>query len=455
VDIFLGTYHYAFDPMIRATLLKSLDADLSGVYVIVDEAHNLPIFSRELLSDQLTLRTVREALRETETFEHELVPSVQEYLETLDYDVFSRFQDSLEVGELRRVAPQGLSEIFQERCNFPGQEVAEIIHDYGEGVRETRRKLGYNRIYSYNHRVGEFLINFFEKEPERYLHLAHKDRRDRANMEVRCFDGRALTDPVLREAKGSILMSGFLSPIQVYRDLTLNDEKTTHLKEFNSPFPPENRLILVAKGVSSRFKERTYTTIQRWKEYIEAILEANQGNVAVFSTSYNLMHTILKHIETNRNVIVEKPKTRRQVLLKQLSRTSENALFGVMGGKFSEGVDYPGKLLTCVVAVGLPYAKWNVYQSAMISYYDKQYPERGRLYAYITPAILRLVQACGRVHRSEKDKGCIAILDERVIDPKIRQLLPNYFQEEMKIISDPNEALNQIEAFWKGHPNFN
>jgi DNA excision repair protein ERCC-2 len=373
----------------------------------------------------------------------------------LDDDVFSRFQDVLEVKELRRVDPEGLSEIFQERCNSSGLEVAEIIHDYGEEVRETRQKLGHNRIYSYNHRVGEFLSNFFEKDSDRYLHLAHKDRRDRANMEVRCFDGRALTDPVLREAKGSILMSGFLSPIEVYRDLTLYDEKTTHLKEFNSPFPSENRLILVAKGISSRFKERTYATIQRWKEYIEAILEANQGNTAVFSTSYNLMHTILKQIETSRNVIVEKPKTRRQTLLKQLSRTSQNALFGVMGGKFSEGIDYPGKLLTCVVAVGLPYATWDVYQSAMISYYNKRYPERGRLHAYITPAILRLVQACGRVHRSERDKGCIAILDERVINPKIKQLLPNYFQKEMKIISNPNEALNQIEEFWREHYNFN
>lgn len=53
VDVFLGTYHYAFDPRIRASLLKSLDADLSRVYVVVDEAHNLPAFSRELLSDQL------------------------------------------------------------------------------------------------------------------------------------------------------------------------------------------------------------------------------------------------------------------------------------------------------------------------------------------------------------------------------------------------------------------
>lgn len=68
------------------------------------------------------------------------------------------------------------------------------------------------------------------------------------------------------------------------------------------------------------------------------------------------MHNILKQVETSRNVIVERPKTRRGGVLEQLRSSSRNALFGVMGGKFSEGVDYPGNLLTCVMAVGLPYA---------------------------------------------------------------------------------------------------
>lgn len=451
VDIFLGTYHYAFDPMIRTTILKSLDVDLSKVYLIVDEAHNLPGFSRELLSDQLTRRTVEEALRETEAFEHEAFPYVVKCLETLNEDVFDRLRDGLEREELRRVDPQGLSDIFMERCDVSGIEAAEALHDYGEDVRETRRELGYERIYSYNHRVGEFLTNFFAKQPERHLHLAQKDRRERIILEVRCFDGRELTDPVLREGRGSILMSGFLSPLEVYRDLTLHGGEATHSREFDSPFPSENRLILAAKDVSSRYEERTGETLQRLRGYIEATLEANRGNVAVFSTSYKLMHRILKEIDTERNLIVERPRTSRDTVLKQLRGSDSNALYGVMGGKFSEGVDYPGDLLTCVLAVGLPYATWDVYQRGLISYYNHQYPGQGRAYAYVTPAILRLIQACGRVHRSATDKGCIVILDKRVTHPKIRRLLPTYFQREMKTVEDPMETAEWIESFWTRH----
>ena len=119
-----------------------------------------------------------------------------------------------------------------------------------------------------------------------------------------------------------------------------------------------------------------------------------------------------------------------------------------MGGKLSEGIDYPNNLLTCVVAMGLPYATWNIYQRALIDYYDHQFPEKGETYAYLSPAILRLVQTSGRVHRSPQDKGCIIILDERLTYPHIRQQLPLYFQKEMKIVEGPKDCARNVSEFW-------
>jgi DNA excision repair protein ERCC-2 len=246
-------------------------------------------------------------------------------------------------------------------------------------------------------------------------------------------------------------MSGFLSPLEVYKDLTLYRSDDVHLREFDSPFPPENRLILAAKDVSSRYQERTGEMLQRWKEYIEAVLEVNRGNVAVFVTSYRLMHRILDLVETRRKVIAERTNTARGTVLKKLSRSDSNALFGVMGGKLSEGVDYPGDLLTCVVAVGLPYATWDTYQKGLISYFNLQYPGKGRSYAYTAPAILRLIQACGRVHRSARDRGCIIMLDERVTHQNVRRMLPAYFQTEMETVADPLDTAEQIKRFWTGH----
>ena len=451
VDIFLGTYHYTFNPQVREALLKSFGVDLSNVYLVVDEAHNLPAFSRELLSDRLTQNTVEGALKETETFEHETLLLVQEYLSVLNEEFFQRAQEALKKENLRQLNPQKVSDLFFDQSGVSGTEAAETLHEYGEHVRETRRELGYERIFSYNHRVGEFMENFFEKIGRKYIHLIQRDWRDRIVLEVRSFDGREITDPVLQQARGSILMSGFLSPPKVYRDLILYDQSGIHLQEFDSPFPPENRLILAASDVSSRFEKRTAKMLEKWRNYIEAISKANKGNTAVFFTSYGLMHTILPLIKTHRKEIVEQRKTKRGEVMKQLARLADNALFGVMGGKFSEGIDYPDNLLTCVIAVGLPYATWSVYQKALISYFNHQFPGKGRTYAYLTPAILRLIQTCGRVHRSATDKGCIVILDERVTRPNIKQQLPNYYQKEMKIVRNPIDCSEQIKKFWEKH----
>jgi DNA excision repair protein ERCC-2 len=448
VDIFLGTYHYVLNPPVRQALLKSFGVSLSNVYLIVDEAHNVPDFSRELLSDRLTQDTLEGALRETETFEHEAVPSVQESLSLLDEAIFQRGHEALKKEELKHLDAQEASDLFLNQTGTSGSEAAETLHEYGEHVRETRRKLGYERIFSYNHRVGEFMKNFFGKVGAEYIHLIRRDWRSRIILEVRSFDGREITDPVLRQARGSILMSGFLSPPKIYRDLMLHEHGDVYLKEFDSPFPPQNRLILAANDVSSRFEKRTDRMLGKWKAYIEAISEANEGNVAVFFTSYALMHTMLPLIKTSRHEIVEQRKTQRDDVMRQLTRSEDNVLYGVMGGKFSEGIDYPDNLLTCVVAVGLPYATWNVYQKALISYFNQQFPRKGRTYAYLTPAILRLIQTCGRVHRSANDKGCIVILDERVTSPSIKQQLPRYFQNEMRIVRSPIDCAQQIRKFW-------
>ncbi|MCK5593120.1 hypothetical protein KAI31_03380, partial [Candidatus Bathyarchaeota archaeon] len=394
VDIFLGTYHYIFNPQVRKALLKSFGVGLSNVYLIVDEAHNLPAFSRELLSDQLTQNTLEGALKEIETFEHETLPSVQEYLTVLNEGIFQRAQEALEKKKLKQLNPQKVNDLFLAQSGTSGSEAAETLHEYGEHVKETRRELGYERIFSYNHRVGEFMENFFEKVGAKYIHLIQRDWRDRIVLEVRSFDGREITNTVLRQARGSILMSGFLSPPKIYRDLMVHGHNGVYLKEFDSPFPPENRLILAAEDVSSRFEKRTDKMLEKWKDYIEAISKANEGNIAVFFTSYGLMHTILPLIKTNRKEIIEQRKTKRDEVMGQLTRSADNILFGVMGGKFSEGMDYPGNLLTCVATVGLPYATWDVYQRALINYFNHEFPREGRTYAYLTPAILRLIQTC-------------------------------------------------------------
>ncbi|MCW4016034.1 MAG: hypothetical protein NWF06_06675, partial [Candidatus Bathyarchaeota archaeon] len=257
VKIFLGTYNYTFNKPVRNSLLQSWGVDLSDVYLIVDEAHNIPSFARDLLSDRITQNTIENAIKETENFEHKNLGQVQDYLNVLDDDIFRYIQKNLGNTNLKMLDPQDLAKKFSEWSGTSSEKAADTLHEYGEHVRETRQELGYDKIFSYTHRVGDFVENFFQRTGEKYVHMVQKDWGDRIYLEVKSLDGREITDPVLRLAKGSIVMSGFLSPPKVYRDLILRNKNDVHLKEFDSPFPPENRTILAACDVSSRFEQRT------------------------------------------------------------------------------------------------------------------------------------------------------------------------------------------------------
>ena len=447
VNVFLGTYHYVFDPKIRETIMKSFGSDFSKVFLIVDEAHNIPTFARELLSDKLTMSFVERAIKETEIFDHESVGSVKEILNLLMEDIFRHAGQILRSEELKRLNPQEISDLFLGHNGLPGLEVAAMLQEYGESVKQKQLKSGSTRIASYNYRIGTFMESFFKNVGSEYFHLIERGQKDQVTLEVRSFDGREIVDGVLREARGAILMSGFLSPPSVYRDLMLYKADATCLKEFDPPFPRKNRLILAAKDVSSEFKRRTDQMLDKWKRYVEAISDSTQGNLAVFFTSYQLMRRVAPSIKTNRAIIMEDADTRRNDVIQKLTHSNNSILYGVMGGKLSEGMDYPHNVLKGVVAVGLPYATWDAYQESLVDYLEQQFPGNGRTYAYLTPAILRLVQACGRVHRSAEDKGYIVILDDRVIQHYVKRLLPNYFQKEMITVENPSDCARQIERF--------
>jgi DNA excision repair protein ERCC-2 len=447
VNVFLGTYHYVFDPEIRETIMKSFGSDFCKVFLIVDEAHNVPTFARELLSDKLAMGFVERAVKETEIFGHESVGSVKKILNILMEDIFRHAGKTLRSEELKRLNPQEVSDLFLGHNGLLGLEAAAMLQEYGESVKQKQLESGSTRIASYNFRIGTFMESFFKNVGPQYFHLIERGRKDQVTLEVRSFDGREIVDGVLREARGAILMSGFLSPPSVYRDLMLYKADSTCLKEFDPPFPRKNRLILAARDVSSEFKRRTDQMLDKWKRYVEAISDSSQGNLAVFFTSYQLMRRVASSIETNRTTILEDVGTRRNDVIQKLTYSNDNLLYGVMGGKLSEGMDYPHNVLKGVVAVGLPYATWDAYQESLVDYLEQQFPGNGRTYAYLTPAILRLVQACGRVHRSAEDKGYIVILDDRAIQPYVKRLLPSYFQKEMITVENPSDCARQIERF--------
>ena len=97
--------------------------------------------------------------------------------------------------------------------------------------------------------------------------------------------------------------------------------------------------------------------------------------------------------------------------------------FAVMGGIFSEGVDLVGDRLTGVVVVGVGLPQVGLERTIMKDYFDSV-GKNGFDYAYLYPGMNKVLQAGGRLIRSENDRGSLLLIDDRYLQPQYNRLLP-------------------------------
>ena len=113
-------------------------------------------------------------------------------------------------------------------------------------------------------------------------------------------------------------------------------------------------------------------------------------------------------------------------------------LFSVMGGRISEGMDFPAEQLEIALIVGIPYPKPTARQRGLQKYYDLKFG-KGWEYTVKAPAARKMLQAIGRLIRDENDKGVAVILDKRA--PR--------FKEYMKDLTESKNLISDINSFIK------
>jgi len=136
----------------------------------------------------------------------------------------------------------------------------------------------------------------------------------------------------------------------------------------------------------------------------------------------------------------------RQAFIDQFPHDSMETIvgFAVMGGIFGESIDLSGNRLTgaAIVGVGLPGI--SLERELIKQYYTSR--ERGFEYAYQYPGINRVLQAAGRVIRSEIDRGIILLVDDRFAKTGYVDLLPDHWKPVM--VDTGQDIRDQLEAFW-------
>ena len=434
-EIIIGDYNYVFDPRIRLKRFFG-EKGIKGDYALfVDEAHNLFPRAQDMLSAELRerdMRLARRAVREGMGKENEIFKALSEVI-----NVLRKLNKGLESCESQLTPYKPLHDALNE------------LVAVGEGHLLECEPLSDALFSAMDYlRVEEG----FDDERMRVLYLPGK------HMTVKLW--RYLPTDELREtltrAKGSVLFSATLSPMHYYAQLLgLKQGEGDALCDLPSPFPEENFLPIALK-IPTRYSARNDTAM-RVARSIYMLTAAHTGNYIACFPSYaylEMVRELFQAMYPQVRLIVQSSDMKeedRDAFLAQFKSDPRVSMvaFIVMGGVFAEGVDLPGNRLSgaAIIGVGMPQLG---FERDMFASLVDDGEGSGFEMAYVYPGLIRVLQAAGRVIRSETDRGTVLLIDDRFFEERYEHLLPPHWK--VRQAENEHEAGRLLRAFWAKNP---
>ena len=459
-DVIIGDYNHAFDPRVR--LDRFFGRGAGSQILLVDEAHNLVDRSREMYSATLDSASFNYALT--------LIPSENMRIYTDTQDImkyFNRIDSAIKMDE------DGFDDLEKSVDDFPIRVVKtedfrattaplkNLANMLIPWVQEARKLLDMLN----NPKQERFLIKliseakFFTRVIDEFWSDAYisaaRNTKQGLFIKIICLDvSKQLAETYVNE-HAAVFFSATLRPMEYFIANFCGTERDNRpdTLDLSSPFPPENLQVYVSSYVQTTYKMRQQTANALAKTLALTIL-LKRGQQFIYFPSFAYMDMIspmLKKILNSQDVIWLEQKRQmntkeRQDFLEAFAKPKPGkTLIGlvVLGGIFGEGIDLVGDSLTgiSIVSVGLP--QLSPERNIMSEYYDYTY-QQGFNFAYLYPAINKILQASGRLIRSEEDSGFIQLIDERYAGPNYRLLLPEEWNiQEVKSIAELKEVLSE------------
>jgi DNA excision repair protein ERCC-2 len=443
-DVVICDYNYAFDPRVR---LQRFFVLRRGDYAfLVDEAHNLPDRAREMFSAQLEKRAVLRVRRELSQKSSRLYRN----LSALNVELLALRKGVLAFAEggsaqVRGEPPAALV------------EKARAITAASEELFGSSPGAATDALLDLYYACRDF-VRVAEGFDDRFVVLLEAQRGG-LRVRLACIDPSRLLRQALDRGKAAVFFSATLAPHHYYRDLLGGSEESARL-DLPSPFPRENLCVMLDPGISTRYRDRSGSH-SAVAARLRRVVEAHAGNYIAFFPSYAYMRQVLDQFMARGHdgieLLVQSPgmseEGRRRFLLQFEGGAGATLLaFVVMGGVFAEGIDLVGDRLTgaVIVGVGLPMVCPD--RDVIRGYFDgADDPEmaRGFQYAYLYPGMNRVLQAAGRVIRSESDRGVVLLLGERFAQAHYQRLFPPEWHPIPQVRAE--EAISErLREFWGG-----
>jgi DNA excision repair protein ERCC-2 len=409
-------YNYAFDPYVALSDFAA-DNDLSDVVLVIDEIHNLLDRGRGYYSPTLSAGRARAAAATMTGGEPVYQRVAQGCLRLADL-----IEEHVEAALLDAAGGAVALE-----ARLPEDELLALRADFDAAFIDLLEHRRATSSFRADDPFVDLNCLLLADDPAfaQYVERTFDDRR----LSILCLDPSRFLGALINRTHATVGLSATLSPVEFYRDLLGFDrERFSHLS-LPSPFPIENRRLVIDDGVATTFRERpdNYGPIAA---RLARLAEQVPGNCLALFPSYEFLDQVGRRLRVKgKHVLVQARNASdrdREAILEALRRSplaGDSLLLAVAGGVFAEGVDYPGEMLRAVAVIGPCLPALTLERQLLKRYYDDQF-QRGFEYAFVVPGMTRVVQAAGRLIRSAEDVGVVALLDRRFLQSPYRDFLP-------------------------------
>ncbi|MCP1463154.1 ATP-dependent DNA helicase [Pseudomonas sp. S3E17] len=411
-DLVVADYNYYFD--FGAMLFGLAQLSQWRAAVLVDEAHNLVERARSMYSaslDQYSLKILRDTAPEP----------LKKPLQRLNREWNALHKDQLAPYQAYSLRPDKLLQAL----NLCTSALGDYFNDHPEALSGDLQAF-YFEALQFTKVAELFNEHFIFDISKRQL----GGKRSSSTLCLRNVVPAEFIRPRLTAARSSVLFSATLSPRHYYADL-LGLPADTAWVDVESPFKAEQLHVRIVGDISTRFVHRQ-ASLAPIVELIARQFAQQPGNYLAFFSSFDYLQQVAQLLaETHPQIPLWQQsrgmaEAERQGFLDQFTEHSQGVGFAVLGGAFGEGIDLPGTRLigAFIATLGLPQLNPvnEQIKLRMAAIFGAGYD-----YTYLYPGIQKVVQAAGRVIRSQHDRGVVMLMDDRFGEARVRQLLPEWW----------------------------
>jgi DNA excision repair protein ERCC-2 len=415
-DVVVGDYNYYFD--LSAMLYSLTIANQWRVSILVDEAHNMIERARKMYTAELDQASFKFMRRSAPTALKQPLDRVNRSWNELHKEQAAPYQ-----------AYAAIPEKFLSAIQQATSAITDYMTENPTAVDANLQRFYFDALHF--SRVAELF-----GEHSLFDIARDSGSGNRPAGSVLCLRN-VVPAPFLAQlfaaARSSALFSATLSPWHFYGD-TLGMPDNTVWVDVQSPFKAEQLSVQVVNRISTRYQHRN-DSLSPIVDLVAKQYEQQSGNYLAFFSSFDYLQKVADLFKARCPGIPMWEQSRRmeenerEQFLARFTPTGRGIGFAVLGGPFGEGIDLPGDRLigAFIATLGLP--QMNPVNEQIMQRMSATFGA-GYDYTYLYPGIQKVVQAAGRVIRTQSDRGVVYLIDDRFKRPDVRRLLPGWWKVE-------------------------